>query len=195
MDTQKKPFPKWAKVTLAIVGGLFALLLITVLATDTPEAAAARQSEAAKAEVAPVTAKSAHQVIPGLNPVDVYLSLEKRGFTVKKSYRDGYSLRTCIQEMPSITFSTNVGGPGTKEVDDVTATVMVDVAEKTVQAGRDFLAFVASVPYTDANPQSAHDWVLANYDQDGATTTIGGAVFTIKAPTVAYRMLMIQPVR
>jgi hypothetical protein len=193
MDTPKKGFSKGAKITLSIIGGLIALLVITVIATDTPEAAAARKAKAASAESGPAPAEVEHRVIPGLNPVDVYRSLEKRGFVIKKIHKDGYSVRTCIQEMPSITFSADVAGPGTKEVDNVTATVMVDGAGKVIQAGVEYLSFIASVPYTGADPQAAHDWVQSNFDTDSATTTIGGASFTIIAPTAFYRMLMIDP--
>ncbi len=141
----------------------------------------------------PIEASSSSRIIAGLNPVDVYLNLENRGFTLTKDFSAGYVIRTCVQKWPSVEYRAEVGGKVSDEADGVQATVMADGVEKTAEAGKDFLAFVASVPYTGAEPKKAHDWVLSNFNQDGASIVIGSARFTIKAPTVVYRMLMIEP--
>lgn len=182
-----KPFPKWAKVVISIVGSLFLLLVIIVIATDSPEAAAERNAQQEH------IAKAEHRVIPGLNPVDIYVNLKQRGFTVKDSYNPGYSIHDCEQAWPSVTFVASVGGPGSRAVDDIRATVMADGVQKTALAGRDFLALIASVPYTGANPDMAHQWVVDNFNRDSAIITIGGAVFVLKAPNPVFRLLSIRP--
>ena len=190
------------KRTLKIIGlslaGLFILLVIIGRTLGKPPAKT--QAEAAQApatpepEVVPAASKG-YQAIPGLSPVDVYLSLEKKGFEVKKEFGEEYASWKCMQKWPSLELTAEVIGRTADDVEVVRAMVMADGVNKEAVAGRDFVAFVASAPYEGSEPQTAHDWVIANFDQDSATTRIGGAHFTLRAPSAVYRMLTIEPVR
>lgn len=184
---------------LALAVLAFVVLIFVVGLFADPPSKAGSPSAPTEQPAAPDTPESDEEVasslIPGLNPVDVYLSLENRGFTVKKDFGEGYASWSCVQKYPSVELSADVQGPSATEVNMVRAMVMADGVEKTALAGRDFVAFVASAPYTGAQPQVAHDWVIENYDMDGATLTVGGVIFTMKAPSVLYRMLIIEPVK
>lgn len=186
------------KKALKIIGlsALAFIVLVILLGVFSDPPTEAERAAAAAAQVEPAPAEEPpSRFIAGMNPVDVPLNLEKHGFTVKKDFGGGYTTRTCKQILPGVEYTAEVGGPGTRDVDMVRAMVMADGVTQTALAGRDFVAFVASVAYTGAQPQNAHDWVVANFDQDGATTTIGGATFTMKAPSALYRMLLIEPKR
>ena len=174
--------------------GFIALCIVIGLTVDLPATSAvAKPAEEVAEQVTTSPEPTPATIIPGLNPVDVYLTLEKRGFTVSKNLKPGQLSWTCKQSWPSVEFSAEVFGPEVDEVSFVRAEVMADGVNKTALAGRDYLAMMASAPYTGSQPQVAHEWVVANFDQDGATTTIGGTSFTLRAPSEVYRMLTIQP--
>lgn len=177
-----------------VVAALILLSLIGAMFGDQPVKKVERftPSEEATPEVEPAE-PDAPRVIAGLNPVDVYLNLEKRGFKVEKNFTSGALSWKCVQAWPSVQYESEVFGTSATEVTYVRSSVMADGVEKTALAGKDFLALVSSVPYTGAEPQKAHDWVMANYDQHEASIVIGSARFTIKAPTVVYRMLILEP--
>lgn len=189
------------KRTLKIIGlslaGLFILLVIIGRTLGEPPAKA-EQSATQAVIPEPETSEPSpegRKALPGLSPVDVYVSLENRGFEVKKEFSEHYASWTCVQKWPSLELTAEVIGPNADEVGVVRAMVMADGVTKTAAAGSDFVAFVASAPYEGSDPQTAHDWVIANFDQDSATTQIGGAHFTLRAPSAVYRMLTIEPVR
>lgn len=189
---------KALKIIALAVLAFLVLTFVLALFSDPPVKTSSPSAPTQEPE-APDVPESGEEVasdlIPGLNPVDVYLSLENRGFTVKKDFGQGYAIWTCVQKFPSVELSADVQGPSATEVNMVRAMVMADGVEKTALAGRDFVAYVASAPYKGSQPQVAHDWVIENYDMDGATLTIGGVIFTMKAPSVLYRMLIIEPVK
>ena len=184
---------------LALAVLAFVLLIFVVGLFADPPSTSAPHSAPTEQPAAQVTPESSEEVasslIPGLNPVDVYLNLEQRGFTVTKNLKPGQLSWTCTQTWPSVEFVAETFGPEVDKASLVRATVTADGVNKTALAGRDYLALVASIPYTGAQPTEAHTWVLSNFDQDSATTNIGGANFTLYAPTEAFRMLTIQPSR
>ncbi|MBL7954398.1 MAG: hypothetical protein JNJ91_05125 [Flavobacteriales bacterium] len=184
---------KALKIIGAVILGIIALGLIVgnLAGPDTTQSEVPTTPEAASEP----EAQPAPTVISDLNPVDVYLNLEQRGFTVTKNLKPGQLSWTCRQTWPSVEFVAETFGPEVDRASLVRATVTADGVNKTALAGRDYLLLVASVPYTGAQPQVAHDWLLANFDNDSATTSIGGATFTLYAPTQAFRMLTIQPSR
>lgn len=189
---------KALKILALAVLALVVLIFVVGLFSDAPSKAGS-PSAPTEQPAAPDAPESGEEVasslIPGLNPVDVYLNLEQRGFTVSKNLKPGELSWTCTQTWPSVEFVAETFGPEVDKASLVRATVTADGVNKTALAGRDYLALVASIPYTGAQPQVAHDWVLANFDQDSSTTNIGGATFTLYAPTEAFRMLTIQPSR
>lgn len=197
MNNPPKPEPSVAKniIKALLIGGgvLFLLIILVGIFVDAPPTT---PSAPVEVETEPVTdAPVVPEIIPGLAPVDVYLSLEQRGFIVEKDLQTGACSWVCTQEWPSVKFTADVFGPDVNSVSSVRADVMADGVNKTALAGRDFLAMVASVPYTGAEQQASHDWVIANYDTDSATMVVGGAQFILRAPSELYRMLIIGPVR
>lgn len=174
------------------------ILACVTFASCGPESPTGRrmkaEADSAAAAAAQAAEPEAHKLIPGVQPVDVHLSLKQQGFTVEPTYGDGITW-TCKQTHPGVEFRADVYGPEVEKLSLVTATVMADASTKTAEAGTNFLAYVCSVPYDGSNPAQAAEWLRTNFNTDSATTTIGPVRFTLRAPSVAYRLLTIEPAR
>lgn len=180
------------KVALILLIAILGLIVIGALFGDSKKAPDAVQEPTPEQKLAEVVAKD---FIPGLQPVDVHLSLEERGFKVERVMDQSGITWNCTQEGPSVTYKAEVFGPEVEVLGGVRATVMADGANKTAEAGRDFLAYMCSLPYDGSKPEEAKAWLLENYDQETASTTIGTVRFTLHGPSVAYRLLNVEPVR
>lgn len=133
------------------------------------------------------------QYIPGLSPADVYLNLEQREFKTEKSFNSEYgNLWTSTHSVVGIDFRVVVFSYNVENVVSVQASAMVDPKEKKIVATKQFFQLVSTLPYENASPEQAASWVDKNFDNDKATTEIGGVTFTIIAPTQYVRMLLID---
>ncbi len=138
--------------------------------------------------------------IPGLQPVDVYLNFTNKGFTLTKDLggRDElsggvvnfwYCEETTSQSQSRVT----VMGPSATQVESVHAmfTYSGSSASDTDKHARDFLAYVATLPYDNARPADAKVWVQSNIGKN-AKTTIGGVSFELFANAPRARILLLQ---
>lgn len=137
----------------------------------------------------------AQKTIKGIMPSDVYLNMEKQGFTTVKDFD---SLGNCWTNKKNysgidyqvLTFSSS----GISGVDNVRATVLIDATQKKISATLPFFIFVSSLPYDGSNPQQAAKWIQSNFNKNKATTVIGGVKFTLLAPSTLIRIMIIEPV-
>lgn len=130
--------------------------------------------------------------ISGLAPVDVYLSLEKEGFTTTTNSSEYGNSWTSKQSIYGIDYTVETYSTNSNNVISVRATAIIDLTQKKIEATQQFLRYISSLPYDGSNPQEAGKWLVDNFNTDKATTTIGGAKFTLSAPSVALRMLTIE---
>lgn len=134
--------------------------------------------------------------IKGLAPVDVYLNMEKQGFTTDKNlsgeYGNSWSSKKSIEGIDYIveTYSSNIDN-----VESVKATAIIDLTIKNIESTKQFLKFVATLPYDNAKPQEASDWIENNFNKDKSNITFGDVKMTIYAPSKAARMLIIETSR
>jgi hypothetical protein len=149
------------------------------------------KSEDEKEEV--VTSSDVHS-IPGLKPVDVYLSMEKQGFKTETIYGDQMHSWISKQSIPGIDYEVSMSGPDMDNVHNVRATAMIDPSQKEIAAAKQFFKYVSSIPYDGANPEKAIQWLEENYNNNDASITISNVKYTIKAPSLAVRMLIIEKV-
>jgi len=134
--------------------------------------------------------------IKGLAPVDVYLNMEKQGFTTDKKFSGEYGNSwTSSKSYAGIDYKVVTYSSNTNNVESISATAMIDVTQKKIIAAQQFFLFVSSLPYDNADPQKAGRWIEANYDNDKASTIIGDAKFTMYAPSIALRMMTIEKVK
>lgn len=181
---------KALKYTVPALVAAFVLVMFIGLMSDQPAGAPDQAVEAqSTSQEASVTSSS---TITGLNPADVYLSLEDRGYTTSKEHSLEGMVWVSSSSDVSMSYTVTMGGKSATSVDLLKAAV-VAMNGDSIGAGRHMLAFVASVTYSGAEPQRAKDWVLEHFDEDGATTTIGAAKLTIMAPSNLTRMLVMEP--
>lgn len=131
--------------------------------------------------------------INGLAPVDVYLNMEKKGFTTSKNLGGEYGNSwTNIKSYAGIDYTVETFSSNIQNVKSVKATAIIDVNRKQIIATQQFFIFLSSLPYENSDPYKAGEWVKDNFDNDKASTIIGDAKFTIYAPTAAARMMTIE---
>lgn len=131
--------------------------------------------------------------IGGLNPVDVYLNLKERGFSVDTDYDvTNGTMWTCKYNAKGLDFTVNIFTPhDVDKAQSVRLTIMAD-PYANLNAGKEIAAFVATIPYDSADKDKARQFVENNYNNDKATIVIGDACFTMYAPSALCRWLDIQ---
>lgn len=152
------------------------------------------QTEIAKDEQQTVTkSDDSSKYINGLAPVDVYLNMEKQGFKTEKQLSGEYGNSwTSTKSYAGIDYRVETYSSNINNVESVQGTAMIDVTQKEIIAAQQFFIFLSSLPYDNADPQKAGQWIKDNYNKDKATTTIGDAKFTMYAPSIALRMIRIE---
>ena len=131
--------------------------------------------------------------IPGLSPTDVYLNLEKEGFKTERTLdSENGNLWISKRSANGIKYKVDMFSYSTKNVVSIISTAMIDVNEKDIVASKQFFQFISTLPYDNANPKLAASWVDKNFNNNKATTTIGGVTFTMLAPTQFVRMLLVE---
>lgn len=132
--------------------------------------------------------------IPELKPVDVYLNLEKQGFTTTKNFSSDYGNSwDCKSSSAGIDYTVNVFSDDVNSVERVRATAMLNGNEdKEIIATKPFLKYVASVPFEGNDPAKFADWLDKNFNNDKQSLNISDVKFTIYAPTKLLRMLDIE---
>jgi hypothetical protein len=132
--------------------------------------------------------------IPELKPVDVYLNLEKQGFTTEKNFSTEYGNSwDCKSSSAGIDYHVNIFSDDVNSVERVRATAMLNGSEdKLIVATKPFIKYVASVPFEGNDPAKFADWLEKNFNNDKQSLTISNVTFTIYAPTKLLRMLDIE---
>lgn len=130
--------------------------------------------------------------ISGLNPVDVYLNLQQRGFSVDKNYSLDGHLWTCNYSAKGLDFTATIFSPkATDKAQSVRFTISAS-PDSDISLGKELASYIATIPYDTADIEKAKQFVEKNYNKDKSSIIIGDAEFTVYAPTPYYRMLDIQ---
>ena len=132
----------------------------------------------------------AMKVIPGLAPVDVYLSLTEKGFSVKKTFGEGLATWTCRVKKDYSDYLAEVLGNGPSSVSVVRASI-INTDGSANADGTVFLGFIATILYEGSAPEKAKQWVTDNIGEK-AETEIGGVTFQLLAPSRFARILTIS---
>lgn len=146
-----------------------------------------REAEAerrTKDSIESVEASTREIKLPGLMPVDVYLSMEKKGFTVEKRQTEFGNTWECKSGDNSVT----VFSKSAMDVETVSATaLMLD----NPRIALPFIKFVASAPIDGVDREAVQNWIESHFDDDGATFESGDVRYKIGAPTKFARVLLI----
>ena len=110
------------------------------------------------------------ETIPGILPVDVYLSLESKGFTTDKRFKSEGSQFMSDLENEAGRFSGQVYcPPGQSAQINVVVGLVQNFssdANATNAMSANFLTFIASLPYEGSKPGEAQAWVMANLGKE-----------------------------
>jgi len=170
-------------------------LISTPSATPATTAQASAQTSAPKEE-----AKEEAHYIPGVAPVDIYLTLEKNGFQTQKDLgtENGNTWR-CTKEQGGFAYDVSLWSPdvGTKiqnarvNVQSSDAIVGIGNGTRSIRETLWLFKGVASLCFSGDNSKKAEQWVEKHFKHD-AETTIDGVKLEMKAPTKFARVLMIS---
>lgn len=140
------------------------------------------------------TDKNADKAITGANAYDIKMALEERGFAVQKQCAKGFGcMFTMTNDYGGLKAEVKTSSPYDDKLDKIEQlriSLTTDGA-KNIVAGKQIMKFISTFQYDAAKPNEAAAWVDANYDKDGATTTIGDATFAINGKTQFIRMLTV----
>lgn len=133
-------------------------------------------------------------VISGFDPYLSSLALKEIGFDRNTDYGGEFGdMITCTRHDYGIQYVVTMFMPyGYNEVQNFRASIMVEPGIENIQSGLFMIKFLAGAKYDTCDPVRAENWAQENYDNDGATITIGDARFTINAPSEYVRMLTID---
>ncbi len=127
--------------------------------------------------------KTGGPYFPGLNASDIYLNLKKRGFDCvgPKSSKIGVSWYCQDERFSTRSWSVTIRGEGYSQLTFVTATSLNYGKGSSDEIAREFLGFVASLPYEGAEPAKAKAWVLRNVGKRNVSYRIGAARFELSS--------------
>jgi hypothetical protein len=137
-------------------------------------------------------AEGSSKTIPGLEPVDVYLNLEKQGFSIDKKFSAEYGCSWfCKSTLDGIDYDVTIYGSTASVVEEIKAQATINTADN-IQASKDFFNYIASIPYDNADHDQVSNWLKNNFNKDKQSITISGVTFTIYCPTKFGRLLTIE---
>ncbi|MFA6335957.1 MAG: hypothetical protein WCX48_10505 [Bacteroidales bacterium] len=128
------------------------------------------------------------KTIPGLTAVDVHGNFTNKGFSLEKRLETEVSTWTCKLSNLESEFIVVATGKDPDNIVNVQGTVLNYSDKNTSEIAKDFLGFIASLPYENSQPEVARDWVLNNIEK-GGSTSIGNVKFEIIANGDKNRIL------
>lgn len=130
-------------------------------------------------------------LIPGLYPADVKLNLEPRGFSCSTADKgELYFSWTCTKDVDPVKFIVIFYGRNLLTVDYLESVVLQSGEPDDIIAS-DFLGFMATMPYSGAEPEAARTWVEETLPTIKENGDVRSAVFG----TVPYQVFGWPPAR
>ncbi len=175
---------------LTAVGAAALLFLLSQAATQMPNAATVAQPQT-QAGSESLGFESDKTVIPGLETVDIYLNLTNKGFTKTGPRKLVDMVETvCESKEAFSTLRVSIVGPTPGPVSYVVASGENSGTESTDAVVGEFFGYIATIPYDDATPEAAKQWVLTNINRN-AKRRFGKVDFEITANAPRSRILTI----
>ncbi len=135
------------------------LLEIGEIPTSTPEPPTAIPSATETIHV-PTPTEKISALLPGLNPADVTVNLEERGFTCSSVEQSQlYYTRICDKDTADYSLHVEIYGRELFSVDFIDSTISQYTPDYELAAS--FLGFMATMPYDGALQEESRIWVEA----------------------------------
>ena len=162
-------------------------------ATEIARAEVDRRQQVAATKAAATASTSDGRTIHGLAAVDMHGNLTKKGFNLETIYgtREERTVWICTDEDGGCELKADAAGPGPTEIENVRGICRHLDGGNAVPKAREFLGYLASLPYSGSEPERARKWVESHVGQN-SKTTIGGVKFEIKGVR-SMRMLLMSP--
>jgi len=100
--------------------------------------------------------------LQGMTAADLHGNLTDRGFKLEKKLSGDFNYWRCTQKTSTYEYEATAYGDSPWKIYKVEAVVLNFSAQSNKKVGRDFLAFIASIPYDGSEPHKANEWVKAN---------------------------------
>jgi hypothetical protein len=131
--------------------------------------------------------------IPGLEPSDVYLNLEKNGFTFDKQFSsENGCFWYCRSNLDGIEYDVTLYSASPSNIKEIRAQATINSASN-IESSRAFFNYIASLPYDKSDHEKVSNWLAENFNRDKQQINVSGVTFSIYAPTKLYRLLTIAP--
>ncbi|MDM1045890.1 hypothetical protein HX004_14115 [Myroides sp. 1354] len=131
------------------------------------------------------------KAIKGLQPVDIYLNLEKQGFTTNKTLGGDLKMWESKKSNLGEDFIVETNSSDTKSVEFVRATVITN-SKGDLNKNILFFKFIASLPYEGSDHVTSTKWLEKNLTSKEADTIINEVKFTLKNPSKMVRTLQLE---
>lgn len=184
LENRKRTNLKILKIFGYIIGAIILLALFSILT-----------SEETKEELSAVEqAEELSKAIPGANPVNIYLDLEKKGYKIDKQYSKEYgNLWSCTLKDYAVDYNVQIFSNDVTTIESVKVTASLTGNEqKNTEVLKPFISYIATMPYEGQDVGKVKKWLNENFNNDGASIVIGAAKFTIYGKTPFVRLLTIE---
>ncbi len=189
MEKIQKPwYKKWWAIILFVFLGLIIISLLTDndnLSNKQNTSAPQKQEEQVEVKNESITPVKEElkkiATIPGVSAVDIYGNLNNIGFSCSGpnvGSNNGLASWECKEETSEYMYLVEILGEGPSEILTVQATALNYSGKSTDIVAKDFLGYIASIPYDNSDQVYAKNWVMENIAQN-TNKVINGVRFTI----------------
>ena len=139
--------------------------------------------------------KKQSKCIPGIVAVDVHGNFTNKGFVLQTELGTELSYWKCVQKTSEHYFDVTIYGEDPFRITSIVATALNYTNKSTASVVKDFLSYVATIPYDGSKPIEARQWVFNNIDK-GGSMVIGTVKFEIivNLDSPRTRILEMSPV-
>lgn len=120
--------------------------------------------------------------IPGANPVDIYLNLEKKGFKIDKQLGGSKGcFWNCEKSESGFDYNVTIASMAPGEIEQVKISVNINGSDpdKKIMAIKPFLKYVSTLPYEGSDTDKVTNWIEESFNIDKASIVIGKAKFSM----------------
>jgi hypothetical protein len=129
--------------------------------------------------------------IPGIGSGDIYENLINRGYKLTKEFGSDFCFFYCEKTTSEGTYYVRIGGRTPSQIEEIKASFTNYSNVNTNSLAKDFLGLMATVPYNNASPDAAKEWIINNINKT-SSTEFGGVKFEMYANTSKVRILRIH---
>ncbi|WP_300673493.1 hypothetical protein [Soonwooa sp.] len=147
-----------------------------------------------KASSANSESTSSYKGLKSVNPADIYLNFQDKGFTIDKQISTDGSFFYCTKEYGGIKYDVTIyAEDNVNEVTEIKLNAYRNQANlNSVEDMKPFLKYAVSIPYDGADVEKVQNYIDKNYNKNKASITVSGVKFTIYCPSKFVRLVTVE---